>query len=236
MTTVFVRACAGKSHSWLTPTISRSSPSANRISVADGSSETIRIRWATLAQFWRTLLVQKILVADFVECRQAIRPACNHFFGGHTRLQLPDGLGITDKLNELRGIKLFRIELLQDCSNLKPEPHGAHCEAICDAYCHASTTLAAVPPHNRDETLSDKMQSRQMKLVQGGRDLVSVQPGRPKFLERRLRSAPDGHTRALQDFNPRIHHGSLNRSKIWRRRNPLDPRALEKIIAMPVPH
>src|SRR5437870_890667 len=43
MTTVFVRACAGKSHSWLTPTTSRSNPSANRISVADGSSETIRM-------------------------------------------------------------------------------------------------------------------------------------------------------------------------------------------------
>src|SRR6266436_3369756 len=43
ITTGFVRAFGGKSHSWLTPTISRSSPSANRISVADGSSETMRI-------------------------------------------------------------------------------------------------------------------------------------------------------------------------------------------------
>src|SRR5713101_4111451 len=43
MTTGFVRAHGGKSHSWLTPTISRSKPSANKISVADGSSDTIRM-------------------------------------------------------------------------------------------------------------------------------------------------------------------------------------------------
>src|SRR5437763_1475932 len=43
MTTGLVRACGGKSHSWLTPTMSQSKPSANRISVADGSSETMRI-------------------------------------------------------------------------------------------------------------------------------------------------------------------------------------------------
>src|SRR5260370_21693259 len=44
MTTGFVRARGGKSHSWLTPTISRSNPSANKISVADGNSDTIRMR------------------------------------------------------------------------------------------------------------------------------------------------------------------------------------------------
>src|SRR5258708_12604350 len=44
MTTVFVRARGGKSHSWLTPTISGSNPSANKISVADGNNDTIRMR------------------------------------------------------------------------------------------------------------------------------------------------------------------------------------------------
>jgi hypothetical protein len=44
MTTGFVRARGGKSHSWLTPTISGSKPSAKRISVADGSSDTILMR------------------------------------------------------------------------------------------------------------------------------------------------------------------------------------------------
>jgi hypothetical protein len=43
ITTRLLRACAGKSHSWLTPKISLSRPSANSISVADGRSETIRI-------------------------------------------------------------------------------------------------------------------------------------------------------------------------------------------------
>src|SRR5260370_31963611 len=99
MTTVFVRARAGKSHSWLTPTISRSSPSANRISVAEGSSDTIRIRRATVAQFWRTLLVQKIFPAEFVERSEAICPACYNFFGSHPRLQLLHRVGVTDELN-----------------------------------------------------------------------------------------------------------------------------------------
>src|ERR1700722_19517435 len=43
MTTVLERAAGGKSHSWLTPTTCWSRPRAKRISVADGSSETIRI-------------------------------------------------------------------------------------------------------------------------------------------------------------------------------------------------
>src|SRR5260370_34339978 len=67
MAAVFVRACGGKSHSWLTPTISRSKPRAKRISVADGSSETIRMTHATLAQFRCRLFVEKIFAADLVE-------------------------------------------------------------------------------------------------------------------------------------------------------------------------
>src|SRR5580698_6477806 len=43
-TAVLVFARRGKSHSWLTPTISSSSPRANKISVADGSKETMRIQ------------------------------------------------------------------------------------------------------------------------------------------------------------------------------------------------
>src|ERR1700693_4911966 len=43
MTTRLVRAAGGKSHSWLTPTTSRSKPRANRISVAEGRRETMRI-------------------------------------------------------------------------------------------------------------------------------------------------------------------------------------------------
>src|SRR3954463_13364806 len=38
-----VRASAGKSHSWLTPTTRSPAPSANRISVPLGTSETIRM-------------------------------------------------------------------------------------------------------------------------------------------------------------------------------------------------
>src|SRR5260370_6887168 len=34
----------GKSDWWVTPTVSRSNPSANKISVADGNSDTIRMR------------------------------------------------------------------------------------------------------------------------------------------------------------------------------------------------
>src|SRR5437899_2409403 len=75
-----------------------------------------------------------------------------------------------------------------------------------------------------------------MNHVQSSRDLVSVEPGRSELLERRLRPAAHGHTCALQDFNARIHDGTLYRSEIRRGRNPLDACALEKIITMPVPH
>src|SRR5260370_19679431 len=75
-----------------------------------------------------------------------------------------------------------------------------------------------------------------MPQIQRGGDLVSVEPGRTELLEWCLRAAAHGDTRALQDLNPRIHNRSFYRSKIRRGRNPLDAGALEKIIAMPVPH
>ena len=43
MTTRLPRVCAGKSHSWLTPTTSSPRPSANNISVAEGRRETMRM-------------------------------------------------------------------------------------------------------------------------------------------------------------------------------------------------
>src|SRR5262252_7417613 len=44
ITIVLVRARGGKSHSWLTPTISRSKPRAKRTSVAEGNKETTLMR------------------------------------------------------------------------------------------------------------------------------------------------------------------------------------------------
>src|SRR5712692_5665112 len=43
MTIFLLRTWAGKSHSWLTPTTSCSRPRAKRISVAEGSRETMRM-------------------------------------------------------------------------------------------------------------------------------------------------------------------------------------------------
>src|SRR5882762_10301662 len=92
MTTGFVRARGGKSHSWLTPTISRSNPSANSISVADGSNDTIRITSKTLSQFEKILFIEEILAADLLESREAVRPAGDDFVGSHAGLQLLDGI------------------------------------------------------------------------------------------------------------------------------------------------
>src|SRR5260370_17038815 len=87
MTTDLVFACDGKSHSWLTPTISRSNPSAKRISVADGSNDTIRMTKATLTQLWRSLFIEKILPADLVEGSERLGPVLHDFFHPHARLQ-----------------------------------------------------------------------------------------------------------------------------------------------------
>src|ERR1700682_5129664 len=98
MTMRLVRTCSGKSHSWLTPTISWSKPSANRISVADGSSETMRMR-GTLPQEskWRerqrvganfskcaikgeALFVQEVFAAEMIEGIELGVPAGDYFF------------------------------------------------------------------------------------------------------------------------------------------------------------
>src|SRR5580693_3868729 len=94
MTAVFVFARAGKSHSWLTPTISRSNPSANSTSVADGRRETIRIPGlyhklppihcleplpaGDAMDSPQVLLVQKILSAHLIVGEQVLRPCANN--------------------------------------------------------------------------------------------------------------------------------------------------------------
>ena len=51
-----------------------------------------------------------------------------------------------------------------------------------------------------------------------------------------MRAASDGHSGALENFDPRIKDGALDRPKIRRGRDPLDAGAFEEIIAMPVSH
>src|SRR5260370_38051148 len=141
MTTGLVFACGGKSHSWLTPTISRSKPRAKRTSVADGSSETISMTNATLAQFCCRLLVQKIFAADLVEGSQSGGPAGGDFFRTCASLQLLDGVGVSDQQEKFLGIELLRIELLQDGGEFHSHAHGSPGEEVTDAHGHTPRTL-----------------------------------------------------------------------------------------------
>src|SRR5258708_26618242 len=121
MTTRLLRACSGKSHSWLTPTTSRSKPSANRISVADGSSETIRIskmyhtgmleegettshsaysaslRYAFLLLLSVPLFVQDILLPQLLKRAELRIPALHDLFRRHILLQFPYGLIVANE-------------------------------------------------------------------------------------------------------------------------------------------
>src|SRR5216684_7604309 len=80
------------------------------------------------------------------------------------------------------------------------------------------------------------MQARKVSHIQRRRHFIAIHPRRPKLLERSLRPASNGDSRALENFDPRIDNRSLDRPKIWRWRDPLDARAFEEIIAMPVSH
>src|SRR5712664_34661 len=236
MTTGLVFACGGKSHSWLTPTISRSKPRAKRTSVADGSSETIRMTNATLAQFCCRLLVQKIFAADLVEGSQSGGPAGGDFFRSCASLQLLDGVGVSDEQQEFLGIELLRIEFLQDGGDFHSHAHGAHGETIGDAHRHAPATLAAVETDDGDEGLCGEMQAGKMALVQCRGDIFAVEPGSAKLFKRSLGAAADGDAGILQNFYAGIEDGSLDRPEIRRGRNPLHAGALKKIVAMPIPH
>src|SRR5439155_27389063 len=78
--------------------------------------------------------------------------------------------------------------------------------------------------------------ARKIPDIQRRCHFIAVHPRRSKFLERSLRPAPYGDSRALQDFDPGIKDRSLDRPEIRRRRNPLDAGALKKLVAMPVSH
>src|SRR5882757_11265844 len=194
---VFVLARGGKSHSWLTPTISRSNPSAKRISVADGSNDTIRMTKATLTQLCRRLFVQEVFAAGLVEGGQGRRPACHYFFGRCAGLQLLDGVGVSDKRQEFFGSELFRVQLLQDGGDFQTRTHGAHGEAIGDANTYSAATLAAVEITDGDEGFRSEMQAGEVPLVQRFGDFVTVEPGRAKLLKRSLRATADGDAGTL---------------------------------------
>src|SRR5438309_1947590 len=160
MTTRLVLADGGKSHSWLTPTTSRSSPSAKRISVADGNKETMRIgrlyhkpqtraaasrppavgRMTTREGLhclpFESLLVQEISAANGVVGGKIVRPTRLNPLGRNTFLQLPNGLRISGQQQKLRRIELIRIKLSQNCRDLQPQPHRPNRSAIGDANGH----------------------------------------------------------------------------------------------------
>src|SRR5260370_39257206 len=53
-----------------------------------GVTEFRLLRWHTVAQAERKLFIEEILAADFVECREAVRPALHYFFRRRAGLQL----------------------------------------------------------------------------------------------------------------------------------------------------
>src|SRR5260370_34977216 len=72
MTTHLSRTCAGKSHSWLTPTTSLSRPSAKRISVADGRRETTRMKTHSITTSWESVIRRGLEIAGHAShpCRK----------------------------------------------------------------------------------------------------------------------------------------------------------------------
>src|SRR6266581_9526854 len=182
------------------------------------------------------LFVEKIFAANLIERGQAVGPACNDFFGSNTGLHLMDGIRISKQLNQLRAIKLFRVEFLQNRGNFQSHAHRAHFEAIRNLNGNAAAPLSAVQSGNRDERLSCKMHAREIARIQRRGHFIAIHPWRPKFLEGSLRAASDGDSGTLENFDPRIKDGPLDRPKIRRGRNPFDARAFKEIIAMPVPH
>src|ERR1700730_13059244 len=189
MTTGFGQAGGGKSHSCLTPTISRSNPSAKRISVADGSNDTICIMGTILTQLWRRLFVEEIFAADLVGGGERSGLAVDDLLGCCASLQLLDGVGVSDEQQKFLGIELLRIEFVQNHGNLQAHAHRAHRAALCNAHRYAAATLAAIEPDDGDEGLRGEMQTGKMTRVQGGGDIVAVEPGSAKFFKRGLRSA-----------------------------------------------
>src|SRR5277367_5182554 len=117
MTTRLERAAAGKSHSWLTPTTSRSKPMAKSISVAEGNRDTIRMRRdfstkgkrknsarassfrnrCTAHRIRGRLLVKIILATECVEIVELARPTGDDLFRRRAFLQLANGVGVGDQ-------------------------------------------------------------------------------------------------------------------------------------------
>src|SRR6266446_6462901 len=179
MTTRLLRACGGKSHSWLTPTTSRSKPSANRISVAEGSKETIR-----MGEMYHT---RTILGATPRTLRLGV--------------QLTDRVRVAHQHQKLLRIEFLRIQFLEDGRDLDSHAHRAHRLTIGDAHADSSAALAGVESGDRNKRLILELHASQMSAVQRGGHFVAVHPWRAEFLERSFRPAAHRNTGALQDFD-----------------------------------
>src|SRR6266849_6672605 len=97
MTTRLVRACGGKSHSWLTPTSSRSKPRAKRISVAEG-----------------------------IETGEVGGPVGDDLVGRDAGLELAGGFGVADEEQQLFRVEFVGIQLFEDGRDFESHAHGAH--------------------------------------------------------------------------------------------------------------
>src|SRR4029077_3397062 len=110
------------------------------------------------------------------------------------------------------------------------------CSAIGHTNRDSPAPLAGVEADYGNEGLGRETHARQVPLVECRSNLFATNPRRAKFLEWRFRSTSDRDSRVLQNLKAGIQNGTLRRSQIRRRRNPLCAGALEEIIAMPLLH
>src|SRR6266849_1281363 len=254
----FVLARGGKSHSWVTPTISWSNPRANRISVADGSRETMRmsemyhnqgrIRGVGLSEFrssrTRPLttgtaagsFVEQVFTPHLVKSRKLRGPTADDLRRRHIALELADSLRIPGQQKKFRGIELRGIFALKDGGDFEANAHGTHAAAVSNFYPDAAVLLPREQAAHRNERLVRKMHARQATRIQIGGDNFAVEPGRTKLLEGSFRPASHRNARILQDLQPGIKNRALQGAQIGRWRNPPQSRALKKIVVVPIIH
>src|SRR5262249_9808254 len=124
----------------------------------------------------------------------------------------------------------------EDRGDFETESYRPNCSAVGDADRHTAATLAGVKSDHGNERLGAETQSRQVALVERGRDAIAIHPRRPEFFEWSFCSAPYGNARVLQDFQSGIQHGAPKRTQIRGWGNPSRACAFEEIVAMPVFH
>src|SRR5262245_22988863 len=89
-----------------------------------------QLKWHKKLPFYLSSFVEKVFPAHLIEGSERFRPTGNDLFRSDPALNLLHRVRIPDEANELGGIKILGIKLLENLGDFKPQPHRTRREPV----------------------------------------------------------------------------------------------------------